>query len=128
MLFVRLSFAVLVLAVVAATAAAQPPPPTATPGEALFVVSGRGYGHGVGMSQYGAFGMAREGYSYDEILGHYYTGIELGTTATRVVRVLLAEGRRAVTIASTVPFTIRDAAGEIYRLPAGPLTLRPDPE
>lgn len=36
-----------------------------------------GYGHGVGMSQYGAQGMAKEGYSYDEILLHYYTGVKI---------------------------------------------------
>lgn len=36
-----------------------------------------GSGHGVGMSQYGAQGMAKEGYSYDEILKHYYTGVEI---------------------------------------------------
>ena len=34
----------------------------------------KGYGHGVGMSQYGALGMAKEGYNYKEILMHYYTG------------------------------------------------------
>lgn len=109
---------------VAATASAQPAPPAAIPGEALFVVSGKGYGHGVGMSQYGAYGMAKAGDTYDEILRHYYTGVELGPAPTTEVRVLLAEGRRAVTLASTAPFTIRDATGEIYRLPAGPLTLR----
>lgn len=32
----------------------------------------KGYGHGVGMSQYGALGMAKEGYSYKDILSHYY--------------------------------------------------------
>jgi stage II sporulation protein D len=36
-----------------------------------------GYGHGVGMSQYGAQGMAQQGYSYDEILQYYYQEIEL---------------------------------------------------
>lgn len=36
-----------------------------------------GYGHGVGMSQYGAQGMAEQGYSYDQILQYYYQGIEL---------------------------------------------------
>lgn len=36
-----------------------------------------GYGHGVGMSQWGADGMADEGYNYKEILKHYYTGIEI---------------------------------------------------
>jgi len=37
----------------------------------------RGYGHGVGMSQYGADGMAQEGYKYDQILKHYYQGIQI---------------------------------------------------
>ncbi|MEM1207013.1 MAG: SpoIID/LytB domain-containing protein, partial [Acidobacteriota bacterium] len=39
---------------------------------------GRGWGHGVGMSQAGAFGMAARGATYREILEHYYTGVELG--------------------------------------------------
>jgi stage II sporulation protein D len=38
---------------------------------------GRGYGHGVGMCQCGAIGLARIGWSYDNILGHYYTNIEV---------------------------------------------------
>ncbi len=41
----------------------------------VFVFSGAGSGHGVGMSQYGAKGMAEKGYTYEEILKHYYTGI-----------------------------------------------------
>lgn len=38
------------------------------------IVNGRGFGHGVGMSQWGAQGMARAGHSFDEILTHYYSG------------------------------------------------------
>lgn len=41
------------------------------------VVNTRGYGHGVGLSQYGAQGMAKEGYTYDEILKYYYSGVEI---------------------------------------------------
>ena len=41
------------------------------------IIKNKGYGHGVGMSQYGAQGMALEGYSYKDILKHYYTGIEI---------------------------------------------------
>jgi len=37
----------------------------------------KGYGHGVGMSQYGALGMAIEGYKYDEILKYYYQNVEI---------------------------------------------------
>jgi stage II sporulation protein D len=36
---------------------------------------GRGWGHGIGMSQYGAKQMAEEGYTYEEILKYYYTGV-----------------------------------------------------
>lgn len=41
------------------------------------IIKNKGYGHGVGMSQYGAQGMAKEGYNYQDILKHYYTGIEI---------------------------------------------------
>ena len=41
------------------------------------MITTKGYGHGVGMSQYGANGMAKEGYSYQEILAHYYQNTEL---------------------------------------------------
>ena len=42
-----------------------------------FAVTCRGYGHGVGMSQYGADYMARQGSTWREILMHYYTGVEI---------------------------------------------------
>lgn len=42
-----------------------------------FTFRGEGWGHGVGMSQYGAKGMANAGYTYDEILTHYFTGTEI---------------------------------------------------
>jgi len=41
------------------------------------IIKNKGYGHGVGMSQYGAEGMAREGYNYEEILKHYYQNIKI---------------------------------------------------
>ncbi len=44
-----------------------------------FKVNGGGWGHGVGMSQVGAVGMAEKGYTYDVILKHFYTGIDLET-------------------------------------------------
>ncbi|HVF50309.1 MAG TPA: SpoIID/LytB domain-containing protein [Pyrinomonadaceae bacterium] len=42
-----------------------------------FVLTGRGWGHGVGMCQVGAYGLARAGWTYDKILQAYYTGITL---------------------------------------------------
>ena len=40
-------------------------------------ITTKGYGHGVGMSQYGALGMAKEGYTYNQILAHYYQNTSL---------------------------------------------------
>jgi stage II sporulation protein D len=55
-----------------------------------WVVHGHGFGHGVGMSAYGAYGYAQHGKGYRFILGHYYSGTTIGTLPKpRVVRVLL---------------------------------------
>ena len=121
----RLVAALIVLVTLASPASARPdqePEPAA--GEAVFVVSGRGYGHGVGMGQYGAYGMANAGHDYQEILAHYYTGTELARSTRSDVRILLGEGKRAVTITSSVPFTVVDGTGFVHRVPAGPLVLR----
>src|SRR5438094_3823014 len=64
-----------------------------------YVVRGRGFGHGIGMSQWGAYGFARHGYAYDRILAHYYRGTTLGSTRQRPVRVLLESGRGSVAFA-----------------------------
>jgi peptidoglycan hydrolase-like amidase len=45
--------------------------------EAGWLFTGRGWGHGVGLCQVGAYGMAQRGHTYREILYHYYTGVEL---------------------------------------------------
>ena len=89
-------------------------------GPASFLVSGRGWGHGVGLSQWGAYGFAREGATYDQILAHYYKGTTLGPAPLSRVRVLLVPGRSRVTISSQSPFRVRDAAGQTYELAAGP--------
>ena len=44
---------------------------------ASYTFTGRGWGHGVGMCQYGAFGLAKMGVKFDDIIRHYYTGVEL---------------------------------------------------
>ena len=45
--------------------------------ESKVTITTRGYGHGVGMSQYGANGMANSGYNYDQTLKYYYTGVDI---------------------------------------------------
>ncbi len=47
----------------------------------LFVFDGGGWGHSVGMSQYGALGMSQEGYSWEDIVTHYFTGSSTGPVA-----------------------------------------------
>ena len=49
------------------------------PESGVFTVRTVGYGHGVGLSQYGAEAMAEDGSTYDEILSHYYTGAVLAS-------------------------------------------------
>ncbi len=115
----------ILVALAAGAASAHPTQSEAMPGEALFVVSGRGWGHGVGMSQYGAYGMANAGHTHEEILAHYYSGTEIGQAGTKQVRVLLAEGKPAVTVSSQKPFTALDARGETFKLAPGAIILRP---
>jgi stage II sporulation protein D len=66
----------------------------ATAAAADVVIDGRGWGHGVGLSQYGAYGFAaREGRDHAFILGHYYTGSQLGTAPATRMRVRLKRAR-----------------------------------
>jgi stage II sporulation protein D len=62
----------------------------AAPSAATLVISGGGYGHGVGMSQEGALGYAEHGFSYTAILSHYYTGTSIGSAPAHAqVRVMM---------------------------------------
>ncbi len=78
--------AALLVSTLAATAVVLAPVAGAAP---VQVVRGAGFGHGIGMSQYGAYGMAQEGWSYQRILRHYYKGTKLGQASSKPVRVLL---------------------------------------
>jgi stage II sporulation protein D len=100
---------------------AKPTAVTAT----TFFVSGRGWGHAVGMSQYGALGYANEGWTYDQILAHFYVGAELGPAAVARVRVLVAESRPSIRVRSASPFRIHDVFGTIYTFEAGEVVLGP---
>src|SRR5215218_377853 len=64
-----------------------------------FTIKGAGFGHGVGMSQYGAMGYASHGWNAAQILGHYYSGTALGTTdPAKKVRIRLVEETSATKI------------------------------
>jgi SpoIID/LytB domain protein len=91
----------LLCAVVAAGAS------TARAGTAL-VVTGHGWGHGVGMSQWGAYGYALHGWKYRRILRHYYPGTTLGHLKEPRVRVLLAQSVKVATIGCATPLRVTD--------------------
>ena len=120
----------------AATGANAPVPPTPTPtaptatpstlSAPVYVLTGGGYGHGVGLNQYGALGQAKANRSYRDILAFYYPGTELGKAPIAKVRVLIADARPSVKLASTVPFSVTDGAGTVTPIPAGEIVLKPD--
>jgi stage II sporulation protein D len=79
-------------------------------------IVGRGWGHGVGMSQWGAEGLARRGFDHIDILGHYYSGVSVGPhPVPERIRVGVATSLDTVTV--TGAFKILDASGR---------TLAPD--
>jgi stage II sporulation protein D len=60
------------------------------------IIRGAGFGHGVGMSQYGAYGFARHGYDYRQILTHYYQGTSISKSSGDI-RVILQTGSNSAT-------------------------------
>ena len=101
------------LALAASLTAAAP----ALAGKARFTIRGAGFGHGVGMSQYGAYGFAKQGVAYDRILRHYYTDTELGTTdPAETVRVLLQSTGTASVSGADRAGTRRISPGRTYRV------------
>src|SRR5258708_32937186 len=73
------------------------------------IVTGHGWGHGVGMSQWGAYGYALHGWGYKRILFHYYPGTRVRTGAREPnVRVLLMQSAKVATIGCATQITVRD--------------------
>src|SRR5512133_1454695 len=97
----------------------------AAAGAATFVVTGHGWGHGVGFSQYGAYGYAQKGVGYAKIILHYFPGTELGAAPVSRVRVLLTRGAATLKIGSTQDFRVRDGAGTVHDVVAGTYTVTP---
>jgi stage II sporulation protein D len=104
------------------TSAAQPPASAVSTAPSVVAFTGHGWGHGLGLAQWGAYGYALHGLAYDKILAHYYPGTTLGQTRIATVRVLIAS-RQKVTLSSTTPWTIVDATGAKTALDAGELTI-----
>ena len=103
------------LAVALAAALAAP-----ANGASTFVIRGAGFGHGVGMSQYGADGYAQHGKDYRFILAHYFTGTKLGQLdGAQTIRVLMETSATSFSGATNAGGRKLSAGTTYYVGPAG---------
>ena len=80
------------------------------------VLQGRGWGHGIGMVQWGAYGKAERGMTYDDILAAYYGGLRPEPTdGPGVIRILIADGLTRLAVAPSGEATVEPGPA-----PAGP--------
>jgi SpoIID/LytB domain protein len=73
-------------------------------------IKGGGWGHGIGMSQYGAYGRALKGKSAESIVKHYYSGIDLASRDVKPIRVGLLQGRSSIAFTSSA---LADGGGRV---------------
>ena len=92
-------------------------------GSGLFLINGAGWGNGVGMSQWGAEGYALHGWDYHRILADYYPHTTIGVVPQRTVRVLIADKQPRISVSSSSPYLLVDAAGRRIHVRPRTLTL-----
>lgn len=102
----------------------------AVPASGSLALEGHGFGHGHGLSQWGAEGAASHGVSAATILSTYYPGTAVTTIAPRTIRVLISEDDgRDLQVAAVSGLTVTDlATGHTMTLPAGPVRWRAVPD
>jgi len=81
--------------------------------DTAFRITGHGWGHGIGMSQWGAYGYAKHGWGFKAILKHYYTGIGFGDAANNDVRVRLRSGLGSVKVSCPQEYTATGSGGSL---------------
>nr|WP_300148336.1 SpoIID/LytB domain-containing protein [Propionicimonas sp.] len=91
------------------------------PKSGAVTVTGAGWGHGKGMSQWGAYGAASKGLKYAEIVDFYYPGTDLDDlTGGNLIRVLIsADNDNILHFRPASGLTVTDSAGVTYKLPTG---------
>jgi stage II sporulation protein D len=120
---VSLLLAALATAVLTGVATAGGTPAKPLAADPVFVVAGGGWGHGVGMSQWGAYGQAQAGRSFDQILGTYYAGTELSRSSKASVRVLMSDGVPSAAFAADGDVVVRDGTGRKLRVRDGAVEI-----
>src|SRR5687767_10336740 len=109
----------LIAVVVFVLAALAAPPAHAQGRNDEFTFFGSGFGHGLGMSQWGAYGLSKQGWNPERILRHYYSGTRLATDNThpKRLRIGLVQGRDSVrleALSGDVELRLDDpAAGDV---------------
>lgn len=91
------------------------------PENGIYELTGGGFGHGIGMSQYGAHGAGLQGVGYDEILAFYYPGTTLETRSTGTIRIGVTIDHDGVTRVAHRPGLVVSSTpgGTTYPLPSG---------
>ncbi len=99
----------------------SPFPPGEAGGAGALTVVGEGWGHGIGMSQWGAMAMGSKGSSYREILNHYYSLVpeDGGAMLPDTVRVGLLVELPRIFVSADGPFALEAPGYEPVRLPSG---------
>jgi stage II sporulation protein D len=88
-------------------------------------ITGEGWGHGVGMSQWGAKAMSDDGATYGEILGHYYSGLQpVAGNLPDTVKIGLVQDMAEVTIVASGPFELKANGSTLGAMPAGTWVFR----
>jgi peptidoglycan hydrolase-like amidase len=85
------------------------------PDDAVITIRGDGSGHGIGMSQYGAYRAARDGHSHRQILDFYYPGTDLGRAGGAVKVWISADRDRDLRVGDRRGLTIRKVGGRTWR-------------
>src|SRR5580765_1926915 len=106
----RLALALVAVAALFGPAAATPQGPVAA-SVTTFVITGRGWGHGVGMPQWGAYGYAPHGFTYDRILAHFYPGTTLAVPPAAMIKVLMVDSIRKIVVSPQDRFTVGGGDG-----------------
>src|SRR5215210_6445970 len=95
--------------------------PVVAPKSGSFTIRGSGWGHGWGMSQYGAYGAARGGLTWKQILAFYYPGTKVTRMPSGTVLKVWISGDRdgSLRVRPTAGLNVRDTNGGRYTLPTG---------
>ena len=104
------------------TTATTTTPAAVSTASRVVAFTGHGFGHGLGLSQWGTYGYAKHGLAYDRILLHYYPGTALGRSRVTTVRVLVAQGK-SVQLGATAAWTVADGTDAKTVLEPGTVTL-----